>query len=52
MTAPPSPGGGSAAPGGPSAAALAAAALFLLRLERRSGARPVWRSPLPEVPPA
>jgi hypothetical protein len=34
------------------ACALAAAVLFLLWLERRADAKPVWRSFLPEVPPA
>jgi hypothetical protein len=38
--------------GGACAGALAAAALFLLWLERRAEAKPVWRSLLPEVPPA
>jgi hypothetical protein len=45
-------GGGGVALGGACASALAAALLFLLRLERRVGARPVWRSALPEVSPA
>ena len=45
-------GGGGVALGGACAAALAAAALFLLRLERRAGSKPVWHSYLPEVPPA
>jgi LysM domain len=38
--------------GGAFAGALAAAVLFLLWLERRAEAKPIWHAYLPEVPPA
>jgi hypothetical protein len=39
-------------PGGVGAALVALLMLVLLRLARRAAAVPVWRSYLPEVPPA
>ena len=38
--------------GGAGAALIALLTLVLLRLARRAAAKPIWRSFLPEVPPA
>jgi len=45
-------GGGGVALGGACACALTAAIMFLLWLERRADAKPIWHAYLPEVPPA
>jgi len=39
-------------PGGAGGALVSHRTLVLLRLARRAAAKPIWRSYLPEVPPA
>jgi hypothetical protein len=44
--------GGGGVPGGAGVALAVLLTLVLLRLARRADVKPVWRSYLPEVPPA